>query len=228
MHKMRDKITEVTTRITNAALSANRNPAEITLLAVSKRQSDQKIAAAYAVGLRDFGENYLQEASAKIERLQLADARWHFIGPIQSNKTRAIAEQFDWVHSVDRLKIAQRLNQQRGPRAPLNLCLQINIDDETNKAGATPDEAEALALKIAALPNICLRGLMVIPLNPNTTANEDCPFLRTRLLFERLKTLPQLANMDTLSMGMSADIETAIAQGATIVRVGTALFGDRD
>ncbi len=225
---MRDKITEVTTRITNAALSANRNPAEITLLAVSKRQTEQKIAAAHAAGLRDFGENYLQEASTKIKRLQLSDTRWHFIGPIQSNKTRAIAEQFDWVHSVDRLKIAQRLSEQRGQSTPLNLCLQINIDDESNKAGVRPDEAESLALKIAALPNICLRGLMVIPLNPTTAASEDCPFMRTRLLFERLKTLPQLANMDTLSMGMSADIETAIAQGATIVRVGTALFGDRD
>lgn len=227
MHKIHDRITQVNTRIKNAALTASRNPREITLLAVSKRQPCELIQAAYDAGLRDFGENYLQEALDKRPLLNMPDARWHFIGPIQSNKTRAIAEQFQWVHSVDRFKIAQRLSAQRPPNeAPLNVCLQVNIDNEVSKAGTRVEDVEALALVITELPNIKLRGLMTIPQAESTS--DTSPFLRLKTLLERLKIHPQLANMDTLSMGMSGDLEDAIQNGATLVRIGTALFGARD
>ncbi|WP_018013434.1 YggS family pyridoxal phosphate-dependent enzyme [Teredinibacter turnerae] len=226
MHKIQDRITQVNIRIKNAASNAGRNPQAITLLAVSKRQPNPLIQAAYDAGLRDFGENYLQEAVEKIAVLAMPEARWHFIGPIQSNKTRAIAEHFQWVHSVDRLKIAQRLSEQRSPALPpLQICLQVNIDNEDTKSGVKVTELETLALAVAELPHLQLRGLMTIPATQYTAHNS--PFVRLQTLFERLKKHPQLANMDTLSMGMSGDMEDAIAAGSTQVRIGTALFGER-
>jgi pyridoxal phosphate enzyme, YggS family len=228
MHNIPHKITQVTTRIEKAALHANRNPQDITLLAVSKRQPEDAILEAYRSGLRHFGENYVQEALAKIERLKLPQAVWHFIGPIQSNKTSQIAEHFHWVHAIERLKIARRLSEQRNPKyPPLNVCLQINIDNETTKAGVTPEDAEALALQITELPNLNLRGLMAIPLRAVIPQHNDDAFTRMKQLFKRLKKHDSLSTIDTLSMGMSTDMESAIQQGATIVRVGTALFGPR-
>jgi len=228
MHKIEDKITQVNTRIEKAALAANRNPREITLLAVSKRQTDAQLIAAYQAGLRHFGENYVQEAIAKKERLNLTGAIWHFIGPIQSNKTKSIAEHFSWVHSVDRLKIAQRLNdQRRNELPPLNICLQINIDEESTKSGIAAENIDTLAAAVNQLPNLRLRGLMAIPQPAIHSEQSLAAFKNMKSLFDRLKNTPALANMDTLSMGMSVDIEAAIQQGSTLVRVGTALFGPR-
>lgn len=228
MHKIQDKITQVTTRIEKAALAANRNPQEITLLAVSKRQPDEHLMAGYEAGLRHFGENYVQEAIAKMERLTMPSAVWHFIGPIQSNKTKTLAEHFGWVHSVDRLKIAQRLSDQRRPeQGPLNVCLQINIDNEATKSGARTEDALEVALAIAELPNLQLRGLMAIPqmtVHPQQSADA---FARMKTLLNSLKKHECLAKLDTLSMGMSTDLEAAIEHGSTVVRVGTALFGAR-
>ncbi len=228
MHKIFDTINQVNTRIDKAARVADRNPSEITLLAVSKRQPDELIRAAYEAGLRDFGENYVQEALAKIERLQLSEARWHFIGPIQSNKTKAIAEHFSWVHSVDRFKIAQRLNDQRRDNMPLlNVCLQVNIDDEASKSGLSVDEVRHLALEVVQLPRLNLRGLMAIPQRTLQAQASVDAFRRMHTLMHTLKSEAALSRMDTLSMGMSSDLEAAIAEGAHVVRVGTALFGPR-
>jgi pyridoxal phosphate enzyme (YggS family) len=194
------------------------------LLAVSKTKPAQALREAYAAGLRDFGENYLQEALGK--QLELADLPliWHFIGPIQSNKTRAIAEHFDWVHSVDRLKIAQRLSEQRPAELPpLNICIQVNVSGEASKSGCTPADLPALAEAISTLPRLKLRGLMAIPEPTEDRAEQDAAFAAVQRLQASLN-LP----LDTLSMGMSHDLESAIAQGATWVRIGTALFGARD
>ena len=211
---------------------------DVLLLSVSKTHPVEPVATAYAAGARDFGENYVQEAVEKIEALDALmpenQAIWHFIGPLQSNKTRLVAEYFDWVHSVDRLKIAQRLSEQRPvSRAPLNICLQVNISQQDSKSGCTIDKAAALALSIAQLPNLRLRGLMAIPAPMNSAdswTQQRAPFDALRVLFERIKTqLPteQARFFDTLSMGMSDDYELAIAAGSTIVRVGTAIFGAR-
>src|SRR5690606_19203547 len=220
-------INRVRERLDNAARAAGRDPAAITLLAVSKTQPAASIRAAHAGGLRDFGENYLQEALDKIALLRdLADIRWHFIGPMQSNKTRAIAEHFAWAHGVDRLKIAERLSQQR-PAAlpPLNVCLQVNIDGEASKSGVAPEALPALADAVAALPGLRLRGLMAIPAPSDDAAAQRAPFFR---LAQQLATLrARLPGLDTLSMGMSDDLEAAIAEGSTLVRVGTAIFGPR-
>jgi len=196
------------------------------VLAVSKTRGAEEVRAAAALGLRDFGENYVQEGLAKIESLTGLNLCWHFIGPIQSNKTRAIAEHFDWVHSVDRLKIAQRLSAQRPAQLPdLQVCLQVNISGEDSKSGVDPTELTALATAVAQLPRLQLRGLMAIPAPSDTLARQREPFARLRnALVELQATLPML---DTLSMGMSGDLEAAIAEGATIVRVGTDLFGPR-
>lgn len=196
------------------------------MLAVSKTRGAEEVRAAAALGLRDFGENYVQEGLAKIESLTGLNLCWHFIGPIQSNKTRAIAEHFDWVHSVDRLKIAQRLSAQRPAQLPdLQVCLQVNISGEDSKSGVDPTELTALATAVAQLPRLQLRGLMAIPAPSDTLARQREPFARLRnALVELQATLPML---DTLSMGMSGDLEAAIAEGATIVRVGTDLFGPR-
>jgi len=209
-----------------ASEAAQRPVEHIDLLAVSKTRSADEVKELALLGQKAFGENYLQEALEKIETLKPLHLEWHFIGPIQSNKTRPIAEHFSWVHSVDRLKIAQRLSDQRPKDAePLNLCLQVNISREESKAGCLPEEAVSLALAISELPNIRLRGLMAIP-----EATDDPTLQRQR--FSEVQALQNTINaqggtLDTLSMGMSGDIDAAIAKGATIIRVGTALFGPR-
>ena len=225
---LRERHAAVLTRIEAACRAAGRRPDSVTLLAVSKTFPASSVLALADCGQRSFGENYLQEAQDKISACatQRPDLplEWHFIGPIQSNKTRPIAEHFDWVHSVDREKIARRLAEQRpAARGPLQVCLQVNIDAEATKSGCAPDEVPALARAIAAMPGLRLRGLMAIPLPQPAT--ERAAFARLRALFERLREegLP----VDTLSMGMSDDLEAAIAEGSTLVRVGSALFGRR-
>ena len=221
------KFNKVLNRISEAALSYQRDPSTIRLMAVSKTKPPQDIIFAYESGARDFGENYLQEAQHKIATLSDLPITWHFIGPIQSNKTRPIAELFDWVHSVDRLKIAQRLSDQRPLElGPLQVCLQVNVSNEASKSGATLQEAEALAVAIDALPNIVLRGLMAIPEPSDEFSAQRAAFLKVGTLFEQIQR--RIPHMDTLSMGMSQDLEAAIAEGATIVRIGTDIFGARD
>ncbi|WNW12326.1 YggS family pyridoxal phosphate-dependent enzyme [Pseudomonas sp. DTU_2021_1001937_2_SI_NGA_ILE_001] len=211
-------------RIRDAAQVARRDPSSIGLLAVSKTKPAADLRKAYAAGLRHFGENYLQEALGKQQELADLPLHWHFIGPIQSNKTRAIAEHFDWVHSVDRLKIAQRLSEQRPEHLPaLNICLQVNVSGEASKSGCTPAELPALAAAVAELPRLKLRGLMAIPEPTDDPRTQHAAFAQVRNLLE---SLPHA--LDTLSMGMSHDLEAAVAQGATWVRIGTALFGARD
>ena len=221
------QISKVLTRIHTAALQASRPIEDVTLIAVSKTKPASDIEAAASCGLKHFGENYLQEALEKIETLRTLDLTWHFIGPIQSNKTRPIAEHFDWVHSVDRLKIAQRLNDQRpAKRTPLNICLQVNISNEDSKSGVSADEAPELAKAMAALPNIRLRGLMAIPKPSDDPAEQATAFEAVATLFHTLRrTIPEL---DTLSMGMSQDLEAAIGAGSTMVRIGTDIFGARN
>lgn len=224
MSTIADNVSQVDERIRAAALAAQRDPSTIGLLAVSKTKPATALREAFAAGLRDFGENYLQEALSK--QLELTDLAlcWHFIGPIQSNKTRAIAEHFAWVHSVDRLKIAQRLSEQRPAELPpLNICIQVNVSGEASKSGCTPADLPALAAAISALPRLKLRGLMAIPEPTEDPAEQNAAFAAVRSLQDSLN-LP----LDTLSMGMSHDLEAAIAQGATWVRIGTALFGARD
>ncbi|WP_439885112.1 YggS family pyridoxal phosphate-dependent enzyme [Pseudomonas syringae] len=211
-------------RIRTASLAAQRDPASVGLLAVSKTKPSSALREAYAAGLHDFGENYLQEALGKQAELADLPLCWHFIGPIQSNKTRAIAENFAWVHSVDRLKIAQRLSEQRPEDLePLNICIQVNVSGESSKSGCTAEDLPALAAAISALPRLRLRGLMAIPEPTEDQAEQAAAFAAVRTLQDQLD-LP----LDTLSMGMSHDLEAAIAQGATWVRIGTALFGARD
>ncbi len=213
-------------RIATAALEAKRNPNHVQLLAVSKTKPAEMVEAAYAVGQRHFGENYLQDALEKVEKVKLDGIVWHFIGAIQSNKTRTIAENFDWVHSVDRLKIARRLGEQRPEnRDPLNICLQINSSGEESKSGITFDELPNLAKEIAEIPNIRLRGLMTLPAPTHDFEAQRIPFRKLREAMENLNQ--QGLELDTLSMGMSGDLEAAIAEGATIVRVGTDIFGAR-
>ena len=196
------------------------------LLAVGKAQPPEALAAAAACGLRHFGESYLQEALGKIAALRDRELTWHFVGRVQANKTRAIAEGFAWVHALDRLRIAERLAAQRPFHAPpLNVCLQVNLADEHGKGGVTPAELPALAAAVAGLPRLALRGLMCVPPEESEPARQRAWFARLRELLERLNASG--ARLDTLSMGMSGDFETAIAEGATIVRLGTALFGPR-
>ena len=224
MSTIADNIGQVGQRIRAAADAVQRDASSIHLLAVSKTKPAQAVREAYAAGMHDFGENYLQEALGKQVELTDLPLSWHFIGPIQSNKTRAIAENFAWVHSVDRLKIAQRLSEQRpADLPPLNICIQVNVSGEASKSGCTPADLPALANVISALPRLKLRGLMAIPEPTEDRAAQDAAFATVRELQARLN-LP----LDTLSMGMSHDLESAIAQGATWVRIGTALFGARD
>jgi pyridoxal phosphate enzyme (YggS family) len=228
MSTIADNIAQVSSRIRAAALAAGRNEHSIQLLAVSKTKPAEALREAYAAGIRDFGENYLQEALSK--QLELADLPliWHFIGPIQSNKTRAIAEHFAWVHSVDRLKIAQRLSEQRpADLPPLNICIQVNVSGEASKSGCTPADLPALANAISVLPRLKLRGLMAIPEPTEDRAAQDAAFAAVRDLIKSMQASLNLP-LDTLSMGMSHDLESAIAMGATWVRIGTALFGARD
>ncbi|MDO9346207.1 MAG: YggS family pyridoxal phosphate-dependent enzyme [Pseudomonas sp.] len=224
MSTIADNIGQVSQRIRAAADAVQRDASSIHLLAVSKTKPAQAVREAYAAGMRDFGENYLQEALGKQAELTDLPLSWHFIGPIQSNKTRAIAENFAWVHSVDRLKIAQRLSEQRpADLPPLNICIQVNVSGEASKSGCTPADLPALANAISALPRLELRGLMAIPEPTEDRGAQDAAFAAVRDLQNSLN-LP----LDTLSMGMSHDLESAIAQGATWVRIGTALFGARD
>ena len=224
MSTIADNIGLVSERIRAAAHAVQRDENSIHLLAVSKTKPALAVREAYAAGMRDFGENYLQEALGKQVELTDLPLSWHFIGPIQSNKTRAIAENFAWVHSVDRLKIAQRLSEQRpADLPPLNICIQVNVSGEASKSGCTPADLPALANAISALPRLKLRGLMAIPEPTEDRAAQDAAFATVSALQASLN-LP----LDTLSMGMSHDLESAIAQGATWVRIGTALFGARD
>ncbi len=224
MSTIANNIAKVATRIREAAQAAGRTPGEVRLLAVSKTQPADAIRQASEAGLHDFGENYLQEALEKQAALSDLPLTWHFIGPIQSNKTKSIAEHFDWVHSVDRLKIAQRLSDQRPESlSPLNICLQVNVSGEASKSGCEPQDVPALAQAISALPRLRLRGLMAIPEPTDDPAEQRAAFARLRQLQQSLDL-----GLDTLSMGMSQDLEAAIAEGATWVRVGTALFGARD
>ncbi|KAA8557824.1 Pyridoxal phosphate homeostasis protein [Pseudomonas extremaustralis] len=224
MSTIADNIGLVSERIRAAANAVQRDANSIHLLAVSKTKPAQAVREAYAAGMRDFGENYLQEALGKQAELTDLPLSWHFIGPIQSNKTRAIAENFAWVHSVDRLKIAQRLSEQRpADLPPLNICIQVNVSGEASKSGCTPADLPTLANAISALPRLKLRGLMAIPEPTEDRTAQDAAFATVRDLQASLN-LP----LDTLSMGMSHDLESAIAQGATWVRIGTALFGARD
>lgn len=214
-------------RIDAAARAVGRDPATVSLLAVSKTWPAESVRDAAAAGQRAFGENYVQEGCAKAAALADLGLEWHFIGPLQSNKTRPVAEAFDWVHSVDRLKIAERLSAQRPPeKPPLNVCLQVNVSGEATKSGCAPAETAALARAVAALPGLRLRGLMCIPEPTDDVAAQRAPFRALRDLGERLRQ-DGLA-LDVLSMGMSHDIEAAIAEGATLVRVGTAIFGERN
>ena len=224
MSTIAENIANVRERISRAAHTIERDPQSITLMAVSKTRPASAIRDAWAAGLTHIGENYLQEALDKIDQLQDLPLVWHFIGPIQSNKTRAIAEHFDWVHSVDRLKIAQRLSEQRPAQLPpLNICLQVNISGEASKSGVTLAELPQLADAVTALPNLQLRGLMAIPAPAADSAGRRAPLQALREAMANLD-LP----MDTLSMGMSDDLTEAVQEGATIVRIGSALFGARD
>lgn len=222
LHLIRSQISAITQ-------AANRPTSSVELLAVSKTRHADELRQAWIEGQRDFGENYLQEALEKIETLSDLEICWHFIGPIQSNKTRSIAENFSWVHSVERFKVAQRLSNQRPKNmGPLNICLQVNISREESKSGILPEELPQLAKQIATLDNIQLRGLMAIPASNDNPDLQRQPFAQLTKLLNRLqKQLPNQP-LDTLSMGMSGDMEAAIREGATIVRIGTALFGPRD
>ena len=230
MSSIEENLQQVRQLITRSCHDAGRPEQSVTLLAVSKTFGATQVRRAHAAGQRDFGENYVQEALAKIDALAdlRASLRWHLIGPLQSNKTRVVAEHFDWVHSVDRLKIAQRLAEQRPAGAPpLQLCLQVNISGEASKSGLLPDEVAAVAQAVAALPaeRVRLRGLMAIPEPGEGFEAQRAPH---RALRELLAALNDAGlGLDTLSMGMSADLEAAVAEGATIVRIGSAIYGAR-
>jgi pyridoxal phosphate enzyme (YggS family) len=219
-------VNHVRSRISHAAIAAGRDPGAVVLVAVTKAKTAEYVRAAATAGVTDFGENYLQEALAKMDQLGDLRLRWHFIGSIQSNKTRAIADRFDWVHSVDRLNIGQRLSEQRAfHAAPLNVCIQVALEHESRKGGVAPIHLAKLAAGLAELPRLRLRGLMCVP-PPQPDAEAMRPaFARLRGLLEELNAGG--FKLDTLSMGMSADFEAAIAEGATMVRIGTALFGNR-
>ena len=222
---MIDRLNSIHSQIRAAAENAGRTPDSVLLLAVSKTKSAQAITEAYQAGQRHFGENYVQEALAKQQELSAFAVTWHFIGPIQSNKTRLIAEHFDWVHSVDSLKIAQRLSSQRPAHlAALNICLQVNISDETSKSGIGLEDLAELCAQVGQLPHLRLRGVMAIPAPESQFERQRQPYQR---LYRAVKQLPTAAGLDTFSFGMSGDLAAAIMEGATIVRIGTALFGAR-
>lgn len=227
MNESLKRLKSVTQRIENACIAAGRQPDEVTLLAVSKRHSAEKVTTLNKLGVLSFGENQLQEALRKQGELGELDLQWHFIGSVQSNKTRAIAENFQWVQSVDRQKTLQRLSSQRPDSlGPLNICLQVNIDREPQKAGASPEEILQLATLSKGLDNIKLRGLMAIPKMTSDPIEQHDSFSKVKALFEELKNAGH--DIDTLSMGMSSDLEIAIAEGSTMVRIGTDLLGKRE
>ena len=226
MNSSLERLKLVRDRIEKACLMAGRQPDEVSLLAVSKRQPANKIITFNELGIVSFGENQLQEALRKQEELEGWDLQWHFIGTVQSNKTRPIAEHFQWVQSVDRQKILKRLSAQRpAAMGPLNVCLQVNIDREPQKAGADPDDVLALAEFAEGLDNIKLRGLMALPRLTNIPSEQHASFRNVRVLYDRLKLAGH--ELDTLSIGMSSDLEIAIAEGSTMVRIGTDLLGKR-
>jgi PLP dependent protein len=219
-------VNRVRAQITKAAEAAGRDPASVTLIAVSKTKSAESVREAATAGVTDFGENYVKEALDKLDRLADVAARWHFIGALQSNKTRAVAERFDWVHSIDRLAIARRLSDQRPFHAPpLNVCLQVALVPEPGKGGVEPALVADLARRCAELPRLKVRGLMCMPPPEPDPRAQRAMFSRLRAMREALKA--QGFDLDTLSMGMSGDFEAAIAEGATHVRIGTAIFGNR-
>ena len=237
MNTLQDNLRAVQSRISAACADCGRDPSEVTLLAVSKTFHADAVQEVTACGQQDFGENYIQEGVDKITFLQsVANSKanpktsliWHCIGPIQSNKTKYVAEFFNWAHTVDRLKIAQRLNDQRPAQLPpLNICLQVNIDGGATKSGIAPDEVLALAKQVSQLPRLVLRGLMTIPDPVEGFEAQVALHTQARLLFDKVRAELKLPHFDTLSMGMTADLEAAIHAGSTMVRVGTAIFGKR-
>jgi len=221
-----ERLQAVGRRLETACREHGRNPNDVALLAVSKTRSAEELRAMAALGQRRFGENYLQEALTKIAALRDLDLEWHFIGPLQSNKTKPVAENFAWVHSIDRLKLARRLSEQRpAGLPPLNICLQVNVSDEESKSGVSFAGLSELAREVASLPRLNLRGLMAIPAPADDFAAQRRPLRQLREALEQLNR--EGLQLDTLSMGMSDDLEAAIAEGATMVRIGTALFGPR-
>jgi pyridoxal phosphate enzyme (YggS family) len=225
MTSIAQRLEQIRTQISDAELTCNRQSGSVLLLAVSKTKPAEDIAAAYRSGQRHFGENYLQEVLIKQQELGAYDITWHFIGPIQSNKTKALAMHFDWVHSVDSLKIARRLSDQRPSHLPpLNICLQVNISDEQSKSGVTLDELPELCAQVVKLPNLKLRGVMAIPA-PQDDFEQQCQPYKT--LYQAVAKMGK-PELDTFSFGMTGDLKAAIAEGSTIVRIGTALFGERD
>lgn len=222
---------QVNQRIQQAVQAANRSENGVTLLAVSKTKPVEAILAAYQAGQRQFGENYVQEGVEKIQYFESKqlDIEWHFIGPLQSNKTKLVAEYFDWMQTLDREKIANRLNEQRPYyKKPLNVLIQINISDESSKSGIQPEQMLDLAEHIKGLPHLCLRGLMAIPAPTNNADEQKLVFQKMQQLFQQLQQALPECQIDTLSMGMSEDLNSAIECGSTMVRVGTAIFGARD
>ncbi|WP_298622328.1 YggS family pyridoxal phosphate-dependent enzyme [uncultured Zoogloea sp.] len=227
MSGLSGRLQNLVTRIARAASDAGRDPAGIRLLAVSKTWPAESVREAAAAGQHAFGENYVQEGVAKVEALADLGLEWHFIGPLQSNKTRPVANSFAWVHSIDRLKIAQRLSEQRDVfLPPLQVCIQVNVSGEESKSGVSPAELPELARAVTALPRLKLRGLMTIPEPTSDVALQRSRFAMLRQLMDDLRT--DGLDLDTLSMGMSDDLEAAIAEGSTMVRVGTAIFGSRN
>jgi pyridoxal phosphate enzyme (YggS family) len=227
MKNIEINLNHIHAQIVEAAVACGRDPDSVLLLAVSKRKPAGDIRCAWQLGQKDFGENYLQEAQQKMLELKDLDISWHFIGAIQSNKTRNIAEAFDWAHCIDRVKIAQRLSAQRPANlAPLNVCIQVNIDHETSKAGIDLNELPGLAKAIHQLPGIRLRGLMAIPAPRETMLEQRAAFAQLAAAMSSLQQ--QGIACDTLSMGMTQDMAAAIAEGSTLVRIGTAIFGERD
>ncbi|MGX9743439.1 YggS family pyridoxal phosphate-dependent enzyme [Pseudocitrobacter corydidari] len=230
MNDIAHNLAQVRDKISAAASRCGRLSEEVTLLAVSKTKPASAVEEAMAAGQRAFGENYVQEGVEKIRFFQdkgITDLQWHFIGPLQSNKSRLVAEHFDWCHTVDRLKIATRLSEQRPAHLPpLNVLIQVNISDEQSKSGIEPEAVDALAAEVSALPNLCLRGLMAIPAPETEYDKQFAVAQQMAVAFARLKT--HYPTVDTLSLGMSDDMEAAIAAGSTMVRIGTAIFGARD
>jgi len=225
MTTIAQRLKQIREQIGDAERACNRRPGSVLLLAVSKTKPSEDIAAAYQSGQRHFGENYLQEALRKQQELGVYAITWHFIGPIQSNKTKPLATHFDWVHSVDSLKIAKRLSEQRPAHLPpLNICLQVNISDEPSKSGITLAELPELCEQVAKLPNLKLRGVMAIPAPQQDFDLQRQPY---RALYQAVAKLDR-PELDTFSFGMTGDLKAAIAEGSTIVRIGTALFGERD
>ena len=227
MPTIANRLHQVRNTLHSTAAQNGRCATELTLVAASKTQSHQAIVEAWQAGQRHFGENYVQEGILKIRQLKhLPDLEWHLIGPLQSNKTKVVAEHFSWVQTVDRLKIAERLSQQRPSHmAPLQVCLQVNISGEESKSGILPAQLDPLADQVARLPNLCLRGLMAIPKASTDDERQRQPFEQMYRLFDNIRQ--RIPSVDTLSLGMSGDMHHAISQGSTMVRIGTAIFGPR-